>query len=608
MTPGPGMSKPPTNSWVRDKKSDGVVVFVHGFLSSSAACWTARGDGGAIQRSWPELLGRDSRFAHLDVFVAEYYTALTSASYSVPDCSRALYDVLSLGGTSGVLARKHVIFICHSLGGVVLRHMLTTRADGFREKELGIVLCASPSRGSRQANWSWVFNWALGNEVLKQLRPNNPLLGDLHQRFKLFLSESSETIHGLELAEHKSERWGRFGLWVSKDSAHAYFHDQAVIPESTHSSIVKPRSRGDATYTKVAGWLEQHFSSKEIPRGTTKSTLRGCSSISEVAAKLTEEFGCRWETGSFDSSRPSVVVYWPVRLRSPSVIHAAQAFTAAALQKAGARIELWLDDLGSQDFNPDTFEARIKDHIERAGGSGSDLVVHRFASFVDGDGAALWRLTREWMGQGERKLGYVLKVSKLLSDPGAAADDDVSEMEVLFRKRPRRLLTPSVVWSGIEATVRSDGGHGVMTLGGADETHLWQAWRELGGRTAGSSVGHLYLPELLSGAAGSERPIYMPDTPLAWDSAQDIRNALVEEMSKYPELPSALDEGRLIPWVARQCIFLPRSVRGDGEPLEIGGDSCETAEEFLGLGQEELLHALVRELEYNLLRTVARCS
>ena len=65
--------------------------------------------------------------------------------------------------------KGNIVFVCHSLGGVVVRYLLEVNETKFAEKDIGLVMIASPSYGSTWANrLEWlakIYNQQLGIQL-----------------------------------------------------------------------------------------------------------------------------------------------------------------------------------------------------------------------------------------------------------------------------------------------------------------------------------------------------------------------------------------------------------------------------------------------------------
>ena len=144
------------NTWYRFTNSDTVFVFVHGLLSDSRGAWLHEVKKDPSKNAyWPKLICDDKNFDDVSVFLAGFYTALDGGPYNVRDAAKEIFTALSISiepADSPVLDKKNILFITHSTGGIVVRHMLTRHIDKFADKNIGLILIASPSIGSRDAD------------------------------------------------------------------------------------------------------------------------------------------------------------------------------------------------------------------------------------------------------------------------------------------------------------------------------------------------------------------------------------------------------------------------------------------------------------------------
>lgn len=233
------------NTWFHhDTTSDVVVVFVHGFFSSADVCWKAKSG-----KFWPELVRDDSRIPAVSIFLGGYYTAFDSGAYSVRDCAIELLGALKRvdgSGRSPPLASRTIIFVCHSLGGIVVRYMLDAFRADFEQSCIGLCLMASPSMGSDYGTALSSLASFYKNRVGKALRSNNSALEDLDDRFQAYMSSRTDkNFFGAEAIEHHSPFLIKyfpdtFGPIVPKWSAARYFPVRETIGGSDHSTIVKP--------------------------------------------------------------------------------------------------------------------------------------------------------------------------------------------------------------------------------------------------------------------------------------------------------------------------------------------------------------------------------
>jgi hypothetical protein len=106
--------------WIRRPQGTAAsAVFVHGILSSGETCW--RHDNGSY---WPELLKDEPELDSLGLYVFTYETGIFSGSYRLGDIVDALKEHMRL---DGVLASDRLIFVCHSMGGIIVRKYIVER-------------------------------------------------------------------------------------------------------------------------------------------------------------------------------------------------------------------------------------------------------------------------------------------------------------------------------------------------------------------------------------------------------------------------------------------------------------------------------------------------
>jgi len=133
-----------------------VIVFAHG-LHGSRESW--RASNGAF---WPDMVRTDPRFAYSDVEVAEYPTPASNGRMSSVQLADILWTRLK---QDHVWEHREVVFIAHSLGGILVEEMLLRHpADAARVRF--IVSYGTPHEGSPIARIASIYD-------------RDPLLNDL---------------------------------------------------------------------------------------------------------------------------------------------------------------------------------------------------------------------------------------------------------------------------------------------------------------------------------------------------------------------------------------------------------------------------------------------
>ncbi|MFI0847670.1 esterase/lipase family protein [Mesorhizobium sp. IMUNJ 23232] len=124
-----------------------AVVFIHGILSDNERCWRHR--SGAY---WPDVLADHEPLSGIGIYEFTYQTGIFSGSYSLGDVVSSLKESLIL---DSVVAANRIIFVAHSMGGIIARRYIVQQLGELVERgtEIGLFLVASPSLGSSYANW-----------------------------------------------------------------------------------------------------------------------------------------------------------------------------------------------------------------------------------------------------------------------------------------------------------------------------------------------------------------------------------------------------------------------------------------------------------------------
>lgn len=239
--------------WYHFSNNDTAIVFVHGLFSDSKKCWLNE----ETDTFWPNLVKNDSRFGNPSIFMAEFFTSPSSGDYKVSDCSEEVFKAISVRdeqSSVSVLDKKNIVFVGHSTGGIVIRHLLESKQDAFVGKHIGIALYASPSFGSKWANALSIFSRLMNNKLCQELQWGSEILDELDDRFKELLESDKLCIRGYEAYENQPPFFGMPKV-VNKLSAGRYFSKPRNVPNTNHSSIVKPSSKSDNSHE----WLVLFF-------------------------------------------------------------------------------------------------------------------------------------------------------------------------------------------------------------------------------------------------------------------------------------------------------------------------------------------------------------
>ena len=478
---------------------------------------------------------------------------------------------------------------------------LNTSWASSQEKEQGRLWI-----GKHQAQKAWQAVQSCDFRIVVTHHP----LSWLNAAEQTWMEQKLETHFHLHLHGHTHDQWMvdiRNHLRVAAGPCY-----QGSSKENAYSWITIDFDTGVRAFLReykrkgMGGWGPMHipgkttelgiFEKSDIPSSAGRNLVAGAkrdeSAIPQISSismldslirVLDEYFGLRWEPSTFRESE-SAVLYWPVRLRPATPIHAMQSFIAASLQKKGVAIKLFLDDLGNTESTREMFASSASRWFNAVGARFEDVAVSLFSEVATADTAGgTWEITRKWLSENSYRLEKVLEVSKL-----TIAGQEI-RLEELLQRRPRRLLTPPLVWTCLSYLLEQNSHASVITLGGYDERVLWKAWRE-SVRGEEVIVGHLYGPVLEEAVPTSPgQPVHMATTNLAWDSREDILNALEEDRLAGTDAKNYLALGRMAEWCIRGAILLPRFVADQPPDWEIDGKKIGPLSNIMDLNSIEPL-------------------
>lgn len=138
-------SVPHRSFFERRDKTRSLLVFVHGVLGDPRESWTNASSGAFF----PELMKKDDDvFSGWDIYVVGYPTPRTGAAPNIDELTEGLRRELQFEGIWDDY--QQVVFVCHSMGGLVTRAFLLKYRE-FAEKVKMIYFFATPSTGSQLA-------------------------------------------------------------------------------------------------------------------------------------------------------------------------------------------------------------------------------------------------------------------------------------------------------------------------------------------------------------------------------------------------------------------------------------------------------------------------
>ncbi|WP_281868848.1 alpha/beta fold hydrolase [Brevibacillus parabrevis] len=218
-----------------DRKRKYAVIFVHGLFGDPVETW--RKDTNS--KTLPELVCLDKELSEVDVYSFGYRSNFKLFQYDFNEISNILYSEIQAKVTG-----KEIIFIAHSMGGLVVQQYIVGRYDHYDTAEVerikGIVYLSVPFEGSAAANFFAKF--LPFHKQIKTLIENSPSLTQLREQWVkyIFRGGHENLPEDMRIKLNQIALYGVRDMVVTKKSA-SPFHIGAKVMEveEDHKSICK---------------------------------------------------------------------------------------------------------------------------------------------------------------------------------------------------------------------------------------------------------------------------------------------------------------------------------------------------------------------------------
>lgn len=261
-------------------KPRGHVVFVHGLGGHAYDTWRRGADDGTF---WPLWLARD--IDGLTVWTLSYAAPATNWLGTAPPLQDRAVTMLELLLIEPTLADAPVAFVCHSLGGLVVKQMLRaandqqarrTEARGLLDRVKAVVFIATPHIGSAHAtllDWLRLVFWP--STAAQDLVRNDANLRNLNVWYRNWSDRIAHRIF------YEMEGTAA-GTIVDPGSADAGL--SGIVPvgiDADHIGICKPLNADDLLYRSTRDFLAKEVFAK--PKGRKRSTRPKVPALPAVA-------------------------------------------------------------------------------------------------------------------------------------------------------------------------------------------------------------------------------------------------------------------------------------------------------------------------------------
>ena len=299
-----------------------VIVFVHGIHGNKDSFRAANG------AYWPDLIRTDPHFAYSDVTVAEYPTPDSNGKSSSAQLAEILFTQLT---QARVWEHPEVVFLAHSLGGIVVEEMLL-KHPAEAAKVRFIVSYGTPHEGSTVAR-------------IASLYDKDPLLNDLSDTSdNTFLTtlesnwRSQQSVNGIhrfcayETEDTKPDstigRALRTHARVVSFYSATYGCDVTTPPQEIHTdhiNLVRPLDRKSAAYDfflrvyRANPILQTESTTREVVYGGFNATCDQTNSNADLEVPIALNASANERTVSATASWTNAVDLHEIYPNPPNV-------------------------------------------------------------------------------------------------------------------------------------------------------------------------------------------------------------------------------------------------------------------------------------------------
>lgn len=253
----------------------GDVIFMHGLGGDALGTWHPRGEKDS-EDSWLYWLSQDIP----DVAIWSLgYEAEPFAwrGSTMPLVDRAINTLALLDADA--IGTRPLIFITHSLGGLLVKQMLRHAMDfselrwrAMVEQTKGIVFLSTPHSGSDLANWVKYIGSILGTTVsVDELAAHHSRLRELN-----ILYRNHEKLSQIPMQIYYEKKKTQGVLVVNETSADPGIKGVIPIPmDDNHLSICRPHSRESLIYKLVKRFISDYLTSSQLIQPEPKDSSVG---------------------------------------------------------------------------------------------------------------------------------------------------------------------------------------------------------------------------------------------------------------------------------------------------------------------------------------------
>ena len=222
------------------RDGENLIVFVHGIREAGQETWS----DGKKKKNEEKLLAQDDLFDSFDLMSFHYSSMLFDGSNIT--ISNAADQLAQRLDENLIEEYEQVIFVAHSMGGIVVRNLLLNY-DRISQKVPLVYFLATPTTGSHLARIGTALQVPSRQlRALTSLEQSNFLEGQ-----STAWRARSDTMKIISLCAFETRRT-RGVIVVDRASAQSLCDGVPIPTEETHSGIAKPHTKESLIYKALA--------------------------------------------------------------------------------------------------------------------------------------------------------------------------------------------------------------------------------------------------------------------------------------------------------------------------------------------------------------------
>jgi hypothetical protein len=250
------------------------VIFVHGLGGDGRTTWTPDG----ATESWLDWLAQD--IPSIAVWTLSYPAGATKwttegEGMALPDRAANLIPTMLYNG----IGSRGTIFVCHSLGGLVVKQILRHSSEmaipewfPLADSTLGVAFLATPHAGSSLASFAKIVDVSRPTRTVLALTGHCPHLKELADWYR-----QNVTRLGIETDAYAESRRIRRGFRlitvVTTTSANPGIKGCITTSlDADHLDICKPTSRETDAYRDIEMFIRRQLARVISANGATENT------------------------------------------------------------------------------------------------------------------------------------------------------------------------------------------------------------------------------------------------------------------------------------------------------------------------------------------------